>query len=46
MRQITMSYREIDLFKKLANFFFDFTIVKGGTVVVSAQAEQLEHLGY
>jgi len=45
MRQITMSYPEFNLFKSIANFFFDFTVVRG-EIIVFAPAEQLEHLGY
>ncbi len=45
MRQITMTPKEFDLFKRIANFFFDFAYRKG-EVIVTANAAQLEHLGY
>jgi hypothetical protein len=45
MKKITMNYKEFNLFKEIANFFFDFTVSKGN-IVVEANAAQLEALGY
>jgi hypothetical protein len=45
MKQITMSPVEFTIFKQLAKFFYDFAVSRGN-VIVTAKAEELEHLGY
>jgi|APGre2960657505_1045072.scaffolds.fasta_scaffold37011_5 hypothetical protein len=45
MKNITMSFKEFYLFKKIARFFFEFTISKGN-VIVSCDSKRLEELGY
>lgn len=45
MKQITMTPVEFNLFKQIAKFFYDFTVSRGN-VIVTAQAQELEHLGY
>ena len=45
MKQITMDYKEFNLFKELANFFYDFSVSRG-IIVVTAKAHELERLGY
>lgn len=45
MKQITMDYKEFNIFKSIANFFYDFTVSRG-SIVVKADAQLLEKLGY
>lgn len=45
MKQITMNPVEFTMFQKLANFLFEFAVCKG-QVIVTAEAHQLEELGY
>lgn len=45
MKQISMSPVEFNLFKQIAKFMYDFAVSKGN-VIVTAKAEELEHLGY
>jgi hypothetical protein len=45
MKQIVMSPVEFKVFQQIAKFFFDFTVSRGN-VIVTAKAQELEHLGY
>jgi hypothetical protein len=45
MKKITMNYKEFNVFQKIANFFYDFSVSKG-VVIIEANAQQLESLGY
>jgi hypothetical protein len=45
MSTITLTPVEFDLFKSIADFYFDF-IVKTGVVHVMADAKSLASLGY
>lgn len=48
MKEISMSMREYSVFQRLANVLeikFDFRIRKG-TILITADIVQLEHIGY
>ena len=45
MKTVTLTPAEFYSFKQLANFFFDM-YVKSGFIFITADADQLEKIGY
>lgn len=45
MKQVTLTLTEFYLFKQIAKFFYEFTILNN-YIIIKADAYQLEELGY